>query len=153
MRKQMKMNTKKQQGFTLIELVIVIVILGILAASALPKFVDLSEDARKASIEGLAGSVRSASAMAHAKAIVSKQNGATGSISVEGTAINMINGYPSAASLMDLIADTSGYTVTSGTGEVTIDNGAATTASCDVVYTDAVAGNAPSIALTTSDCS
>jgi len=148
-----KMNKAKEQGFTLIELVIVIVILGILAASALPKFVDLSEDARKASIEGLAGSVRSASAMAHAKAIVSKQSGATGTISVEGTTINMVNGYPAASSLMDLIADTSGYVISAASGEITIDNGAATPATCKVVYSDAVAGTSPSIILTTSNCS
>ena len=53
----------KQQGFTLIELVIVIVILGILAATALPKFIDFKDDAGAAAVAGVAGGLASASAI------------------------------------------------------------------------------------------
>lgn len=57
---------KKQSGFTLIELVMVIVIIGILAAIAIPKFVDLSSEAQQAAVNGIAGSLSSASAINYA---------------------------------------------------------------------------------------
>ncbi|MEE1339386.1 MAG: type II secretion system protein [Succinivibrionaceae bacterium] len=61
---------KRQSGFTLIELVVVIVILGILAATAAPKFMNLQGDARVSALNGLSGAVKSAINLSYSKAIL-----------------------------------------------------------------------------------
>lgn len=61
---------KKQGGFTLIELVVVIVILGILAVTAAPRFLNLQDDARRASVEGLRGAIAGAAGIIYGKSAI-----------------------------------------------------------------------------------
>jgi MSHA pilin protein MshA len=140
------------RGFTLIELVVVITILGILAAFAVPKFLSLDAQARAASVQALGGSVRSASSLAYSLWLASGGTGNT--ITVNGAPIAVTNGYPTLASIDDMLQDTTGFTYTEGTG-VFARNGvsAANAATCQVTYAaSAGPGIAPLITSPTGNC-
>lgn len=88
---------KRQNGFTLIELVIVIVILGILAVTAAPKFLGLQNDARHAALEGLKGTVNGAANIVYGKsAVKGTEIDATGEINNGDDKIATAYGYPTA---------------------------------------------------------
>jgi MSHA pilin protein MshA len=96
-----KNRPPQQTGFTLVELVVVIVILGILTAVALPRFIDLSSEANIAVLESMGGSILTASNMAYAKAAIQGVQGeesATIDLDGDGVAdVEIRYGYPTAS--------------------------------------------------------
>ncbi len=137
---------KQQSGFTLIELIAVIVILGILAATAIPKFVDLTRDARMAKVNAALGSLKSTAGMTHGKYLVNPVSPQT----FDGVAVTFVNGYPDAAS----IAPVSGlvapdYTITTAGTTMT----ATVVANCTATYTQAASAILPpTFATVTTGC-
>nr|WP_319553201.1 type II secretion system protein [uncultured Vibrio sp.] len=88
---------KRQGGFTLIELVVVIVILGILAVTAAPRFLNLQDDARNATLEGLKGSLQGAAGIVYGKAAIAGVEASDDeSILIDGDTVNTVYGYPEA---------------------------------------------------------
>jgi MSHA pilin protein MshA len=88
---------KNNQGFTLIELIIVIVILGILAVTAAPRFLNMSGDAQRGVLQGVKAALESGSSMVYGKALIAgKQNAAIGGTDEVDTGILISFGYPKA---------------------------------------------------------
>jgi MSHA pilin protein MshA len=150
------MKNLKARGFTLIELVVVITILGILAAFAIPKFISLDQQARIATVNGLVGTVKSAAALARS---LGQATGNPASVTMEGVAVAMVNNYPDSVAggipnaINVVAADFTYAPGTTGTAGVWTRVGSPTPATCIVTYTPATAGGlAPTVVPTTAGC-
>lgn len=98
---------QKDKGFTLVELVMVIVIIGILAVNVMPKFVDMKSDARDAVLSSMAATVMTAANIAHLKQ-QTEGLGPNSSITVNGVSVQLKDGYPTELSI-GLLVDYSGF--------------------------------------------
>lgn len=142
---------KRQGGFTLIELVVVIVILGILAVTAAPRFLNLQDDARNASLQGLKGAIDGAAGIVYGKAAIEgEEANATNPTVVDD--IDTVFGYPTAtltgigAAVVGLETD---WAVTTSTATSITFGFDATDTTCTVTYNEATGATVASAASST----
>ena len=139
---------KRQSGFTLIELVVVIVILGILAATALPRFVNLAGDSRAAVMNGVNGSMQAANALIYAKAAVLGRSGLAASALTAlemGTAapVAIVFGYAQNTTELARVMTLQPAANFGNTGAAITALQAAVPASCQVAYVAAASAAIP----------
>lgn len=145
---------KKNAGFTLIELVIVIIVLGILAATAVPKFINLQDDAKEAAMKGVESALHSAANIVYSKsAIDGIESKSTGTVSTSGGNVDVVWGYPAAtqagiASAVEL----SGFSAGASGSDYTFWNGTSSSTDTCVTYSAAPSSSA-SYTITNTKCS
>jgi MSHA pilin protein MshA len=138
----------EQRGFTLIELVVVIALLSILAAFAIPRYAGLEREARTAAILGISGSVRSGAALVHGLWLSQGLN----PVIMEGNAIRLTQEYPDATDIAGTLADMTGFAVTVNGGADQAVFSKFGVSNCEVIYNDALVGSAPIMSVDTSGC-
>jgi MSHA pilin protein MshA len=150
------MKSYQSRGFTLIELVVVITILGILAAFAIPKFIALDTQARIATVNGLVGTVKSAAALARSLGMAS---GNPAIVTMEGSPVAMLNNYPDspAGGIPNAInVSVSDFTYAPGAsgavGTWTRVGAPGAAGTCVVTYTPAAVNGTPVVAAVTTGC-
>ncbi|ORT52021.1 MSHA biogenesis protein MshA [Vibrio sp. qd031] len=155
----------KQKGFTLIELVVVIVILGILAVTAAPRFLNLQSDARESALQGLKGAMAGASSIVYAKSAIQGDE-ALSSATITDSSVGDITvafGYPTAtlagigAAVEGLGDDWQPIAITGDTGiSYSFDGqdstGYTNTEGCHVRYDEATSSNIYSVSVITTKC-
>lgn len=147
------MRNKKTSGFTLIELIVVIAILGILSAIAVPRFINQTTNARIAALSGLEGALYSATMLAQAEYVAegNSSSSVVTSITMNGQAVTVIagTGRPAgtAAGIGTALQSLSGFSVAYAAGVATYDFTVAVT-NCKLTYTDTTG----LVVVTTSGC-
>lgn len=140
-----------ERGITVLELVLAIVVLSILAAFVVPKFVSFSTEAKTELVNTMSGSIHSLSSIAHAFWVASKER--ADSLTVNGQEIRLVNGYPSAATLLNGIQETDGFRVITRSNRVILRlNNAERPNTCDIRYRQATANRPPILRVRTSGC-